>query len=177
MRLARMAVAVGSCAVLLSGCGNDVTEPQISNAPVRTADPQKFREALKECLTVSDDQIAEAVGGEAADKGFYGAICRWTVSGATGTVEVTFNWFESGSLDGERNALEKLGYRYEDIGVQSWKSIQAQPPNDPNSCGVTSRAPDAGIVGWWVQFRPSAAHPDPCEAAVELMKLTLNVAR
>ena len=176
MRAARYAVAVGSCAVLLAGCGDDVTEPQISNATVRE-DPLKFRDALMECQTVADDQIAEAVGGEFADKGFYGAICRWTVSGASGTVEVTFNWFESGSLDGERNALDKLGYQYEDISVQSWKAIKAQPPNDPNSCGVSARAPDAGIVGWWVQFRPSSTHPDPCDAAIELMKLTLNVAR
>ena len=175
--LSRVLLAAITLAGLVVGCGNDVKEPQISNATVRNGSELKFRDALQECQTVSLDQIAEVVGGNSASQSFYGAICRFTVGGQVGSVEVTFNWFESGSLEGERTALEKLGYDFSDVSVQSWKAVQAQPPNDPDSCGVTARAPDAGVVGWWVQYRPGSAHPDPCTTAIDLLKLTLNVAR
>ncbi|QXQ15660.1 DUF3558 domain-containing protein [Skermania piniformis] len=167
--------AVGLLAVS-SGCGKTVTGTALPIGGSATGIGDDFRNLLTECDTVTEDQIAKVVGGEGIERGFFGAICRWDITGSSGNIKVTFNWFESGSLDVERQTLAKLKYEATDITVQGRKAIQERRPNDPDSCGVTVGALDTGIVGWWVQYRPGA-HPDACEAASKLTDLTLNLSR
>ncbi|TSD95071.1 DUF3558 domain-containing protein [Skermania sp. ID1734] len=169
---AAVVVAVGA----LAGCSQTVTGTAM---PAGSANPGggKFRDLLHECDAVSDDQIAKTVGADSIERGFFGAICRWDATGPSGEVKVTFNWFETGSLEVERATLQKLHYGMKDITVQGRKAIQEQPPNDPDSCGVTAGAADTGIIGWWVQYRPGSTHPDPCQAAQKLAELTLNLSR
>jgi hypothetical protein len=114
------------------------------------------------------------VGGDLIERGFIGAICRWDVTGASGSVKVTFDWFENGSLETERATNEDLGWTVTDVTVSSRRAIQIQQPDDPASCGVTAGAPDAGVIGWWVQYRPGSPL-DPCQAATKLMQLALNL--
>ncbi len=175
-RTAALCCAAVVLATGLAGCGRTVTGTALPVGGSVTGGNEQFRNLLTECDTVSEDQIAKSVGGDGIDRGFFGAICRWDVTGPNGNAKVTFNWFESGSLDVERQTLQKLNYEMADITVQGRKAIQERRPNDPDSCGVTVGALDTGIVGWWVQYRPGG-HPDPCEAAKKLVDLTLNLSR
>ncbi len=174
-RVARAVVAVAAAGSVLAGCGNTITGTPSPAGSVGTN--EKFRNLLTECDAVNDKQIADAVGGNSIERGFFGAICRWDVGGPSGNVKVTFNWFESGSLDVEKSTLERLKYSIKDVTIEGRRAIQSQPPNDPDSCGVTAGAPDTGIIGWWVQYRPGSSHPDPCGAATKLAELTLNLSR
>lgn len=167
-------------AFLAAGCGETVTgtpRPEGADLGDFGNANEKFRNLLTECDAVADDQIAKAVGGDSIQRGFFGAICRWDVGGPGGNVKVTFNWFESGSLNNEKATLEKLKYTISETKVEGRRAIQQQRPNDPDSCGITAGAPDQGIIGWWVNYRPGSAHPDPCQAAVKLAELTLNLTR
>lgn len=170
----RTSIAVG--VVLLAGCSTTVHGTPKAESFDSSSDSE-FTNLLTECDAVSDERIAETVGGDAIARGFFGAICRWDVAGPNGIVKVTFNWFENGSLDVEREANEKMMYAVEDITVQGRKAIRLQPPNDLASCGVTAGSPDSGVVGWWVQYLPGSGNPDPCEAATTLMDLTVNLSR
>ena len=170
----RAFVALG--VVLLAGCSTTVQGTPTAQQFDSGTD-SAFTDLLTECDAVADDRITETVGGDAIQRGFFGAICRWDVAGPNGIVKVTFNWFENGSLDAERDANEKMMYSVEDITVQGRKAIRSQPPNDPGSCGVTAGSPDSGVVGWWVQYLPGSGSPDPCEAATTLMDLTINLSR
>ena len=183
----RLLVAVACTALALTGCSTAVDgkafpaggSPTTSGGYVAEGDQpgRQFHNLLTECDTVTEDEISKAVGGETAERIFFGAICRWDITGANGTVKVTFNWFEDGSLEVERATLGKLKYVATDVTIQGRRAIQMQRPNDPDSCGVTAGAADSGIIGWWVQYRPGSAHPDPCAAATKLTELTLNLAR
>lgn len=133
----------------------------------------EFTKLLTECDAVADEKIAETVGAAAVYRGFFGAICRWEGDGPTGVVKVTFNWFETGSLDHERKAGEELGYTVENTTVEGRRALQMRRPNDPMSCGVSAGAATTGIFGWWVQYTAGGA--DPCEAAATLARLTLNL--
>jgi hypothetical protein len=188
MSVKRTAVAVILTALALTGCSKAIEGQAfpVGGAPVDPADGyvaqgdepgRQFRNLLTECDTVTDEEIMKAVDSTAIERIFFGAICRWDLSGSSGNTKVTFNWFEIGSLEVERTTLEKLKYTITDITIQGRRAIQMQRPGDPDSCGVTAGAPDQGIIGWWVQFRPGSPHPDPCAAAVKLTELTLNVAR
>lgn len=165
-----------ACVLLLAGCSSTVQGTPKAESFDSSADTE-FTNLLTECDAVADDRIAETVGGDAIARGFFGAICRWDVAGPNGMVKVTFNWFENGSLDAERDANEKMMYTTSDIVVQGRKAIRVQPPNDPASCGVTAGSPDSGVVGWWVQYLPGSGNPDPCDAATTLMDLTINLSR
>ena len=172
----RRVIAAASTLLLVAGCAQTV-EGTARPASFAGSGGQEFTELLTECDAVSDDQIAETTGADAIERGFFGAICRWDLVGSAGTVKVTFNWFESGTLAAERAADEKMMYTVTDTTVQGRKAIQAQRPNDPDSCGVSAGADRDGIFGWWVQYQPGAAHPDPCQAAAKLADLTLNLSR
>ncbi|MCZ4278070.1 MAG: DUF3558 domain-containing protein [Rhodococcus sp. (in: high G+C Gram-positive bacteria)] len=171
-----VAAALAGAVVLLAGCSTTVEGTPRAESFDGSIDSE-FTDLLTECDAVADDTIAETVGGDAIARGFFGAICRWDVAGGDGIVKVTFNWFENGSLEVEREANEGLEYTVSDITVQGRRALRTQPPADPASCGVTAGSPDSGIVGWWVQYEPGSPTPDPCEAALALMDLTIDVSR
>ncbi|TFI45519.1 DUF3558 domain-containing protein [Rhodococcus sp. 1R11] len=172
----RRVFAAAATLLLAAGCSQTV-EGTAKPQSYAGSGNQEFTKLLTECDAVSDDQIADAAGADEIARGFFGAICRWDLIGSAGIVKVTFNWFESGTLAAERAADEKMTYTVSDTTVQGRKAIQAQRPNDPDSCGVSAGADQAGIFGWWVQYRPGVAHPDPCQAAAKLADLTLNLSR
>lgn len=139
----------------------------------------KFDKLLRECEVVSLEDIEKTVGqGIYVTPSFNGAVCMWDLDGgASGSGMVTLSWYELGSLANEKKNNDRLGYVTNDITVQGRRSIETRRPNDPDSCGVHAPAADAGIVGWWVNYRAGGAHTDPCEAARKLVELTLNLAR
>ncbi|MDQ1178956.1 DUF3558 domain-containing protein [Rhodococcus sp. SORGH_AS_0301] len=171
MRAGRVLAALSVIAVL-AGCGSTIEGTPVA-AGVSGADGE-FRSLLEECDTVTPEQIADVVGGDAIDQGFIGAICRWDLTGPGGAVKVTFDWFETGSLAAEREANERMGWTVSDVEVSSRKALEIRQPDDPASCGVAAQSPDSGVIGWWVQYRPGNP-TDPCESATRLMQLSLNL--
>ncbi|AZZ81103.1 DUF3558 domain-containing protein [Gordonia alkanivorans] len=137
-------------------------------------DTDQFDKLLLECDVLPDAMIADVVaGGGFAERSFSGAICRWLVSGATDVVSVTFNWFEWGNVNLEKETAKKLGFQTENIKVASQSAFTQRSPDRPGVCGVTARAPSRGIFTWFVEPR-SAPAGDPCEAPIKLMELLLQ---
>ncbi len=172
-RAAEATAAIVSVVGLIAGCGSSIDgSPRPEGASV-TGDTERFTALLEECDAVTDEQIAESVAADAIERGFFGAICRWDAVGANGPVKITFNWFETGSLDTEKETGEELGYKVESSTIQGRRAVVMRPPEDPGACGVSVGSPSSGVVGWWVQFTAAAA--DPCKAASTLADLTLNL--
>jgi len=175
-RPVRTAVAVGAVvlsALVTAGCGRSIEGRPIPAGNGAGGASSEFADLLTECDAVTEQKIAETVGVDSVYRGFFGAICRWEGDGPAGVVKVTFNWFETGSLDREREAGEELGYSVEGTTVEGRRALQMRRPNDASSCGVTAGDSTTGIFGWWVQYTSSGA--DPCEAAATLARLTLNL--
>ncbi|WP_430333812.1 DUF3558 domain-containing protein [Rhodococcus sp. ACT016] len=158
----------------LSGCGATVGGTPVPEGATAPGSSSAYAALLTECDAVEPEQIADAVGGGAIERGFFGAICRWSVDGPAGPTRVTFNWFETGTLDVERETSQRLGYAVEDTTVDGRRAVLSRPPGDPGACGIAAGSPVSGVIGWWVQYR-SGGHPDPCEAAATLVKLTLHL--
>ncbi|OCW86286.1 DUF3558 domain-containing protein [Gordonia hongkongensis] len=137
-------------------------------------DTDQFDRLLLECDVLPDAMIADVVaGGGFAERSFSGAICRWLVSGTTDVVSVTFNWFEWGNVNVEKETAKKLGFQTENIKVASQSAFTQRSPDRSGVCGVTARAPSRGIFTWFVEPR-SAPQGDPCEAPIKLMELLLQ---
>ncbi|MET9289388.1 DUF3558 domain-containing protein [Nocardia beijingensis] len=173
-----MAAAAVAVALTVGGCGQVVPgspQPVGGSQPVNT----RLDKLLRECQILSEDQIGKAIGESVTvSESFFGAVCMWDLVGAPGgNGMATLNWYENGTLSNEKQTNNKLGYETTNITIQSSLALQIRRPKDPDSCGVTASAPDNGVIGWWINYRPGSAHPDPCDAAKKLMELTLNLAR
>ncbi|MBF6169119.1 DUF3558 domain-containing protein [Streptomyces gardneri] len=168
---AALALSVGGCSRVVSGSAHPVGGSQSINT--------KLDKLLRECEILSKEQIGKAIGESIqVSESFFGAVCMWDLVGAPGgNGMATLNWYENGTLSNEKQTNNKLGYTTTNITVQSALALQIRRPNDPDSCGVTASAPDNGVIGWWINYRPGSAHPDPCDAAGKLMEMTLNLAR
>ncbi|MFT4125028.1 MAG: DUF3558 domain-containing protein [Gordonia sp. (in: high G+C Gram-positive bacteria)] len=161
---------VAGCSRTIDGVPLSAQEAQ-SRAPgeVNTDD---FDQLTLECEVLRPDQIADTVGGSAAEGIFFGANCRWLVSGAV-TAYVTFNWFEWGSLTVEKNTAKKLGYETETIKISGQTAFTQRHPGRATVCGVSTRAPSRGVYTFWVE-PVAGASGDPCDAPTRLMKLLLS---
>ncbi|MYR08643.1 DUF3558 domain-containing protein [Gordonia sp. SID5947] len=153
--------------------GEPVAVGAADNEQEGHVDTDQYDKLLLECEVLSTAQIAQAVGGSVARGTFNGAICRWLVEGAT-SASVTFNWFEWGDPNVEKETAKKLGYETENIKVASQAAFTQRDPKRPAVCGVTARAPSRGVFTWWVEPRTAAVAADPCAAPIKLMELLLS---
>ncbi|MFD3703732.1 DUF3558 domain-containing protein [Nocardia sp. NPDC058658] len=183
-RFAAAALAVVSAAVLV-GCGQTVPGTPVEvgegggGGGRGTVNVDEFDKLLRECEVLTEEQMGKAVGEEAMfNASFVGAVCMWDVMGAPGGgAKLTLNWYENGSLNVERQTYQKLGYTSAITTIQGASAVEIRRPGDPDSCGVSAKAADAGVVGWWINYRAGSGHPDPCPVAAKLVELTLNRAR
>jgi hypothetical protein len=164
---------LASCTRSVDGQALSVEEARSSAQQSGNADTDQFDQLTLECQVLSTDQVAKAVGGSAAQAIFFGANCRWFVAGAV-TAYVTFNWFEWGNLNVEKDTDKQLGYTTENIKIASQTAFTARDPKRPAVCGVTTKAPSRGIYTFWVEPVGSGAFDDPCTAPTKLMELLLN---
>lgn len=131
--------------------------------------PKQFDKLLRECEAVSDDVIVDTVGGSGLpNQYFHGAVCMWRINSTAGSVDVTFGWFENGSVRAEEKTARALGYEITTTTVEGTTGFYQRRPGTPATCAVT--APYSGVITWWVQ----GGSADPCETASQLMKLTLK---
>ncbi|APB01864.1 DUF3558 domain-containing protein [Nocardia seriolae] len=179
-----LALTVLALTVTLAGCGKTVPGTALpaggtAGTGGTTRINTNFDKLLRECTVVAIDDIGKSVGDNMyVEPSFNGAVCMWNLTGgAAGSGMVTLSWYEEGSLGNEKQNNDRLKYVSNDITVQGRRSVETRRPNDPDSCGVSAPAADAGIVGWWVNYRSGSAHADPCDAARKLVELTLNLAR
>ncbi|MEU4598717.1 DUF3558 domain-containing protein [Nocardia sp. NPDC023988] len=180
-------IATAAAALLLTatlaGCGGTID----GNARPAPEDERgggekvntNFDNLLRECEVVDIAKIGEIVGNaQMVETSFSGAVCMWDIDDAPGgSAMATLNWYEMGTLNNEKTTNEKLGYLTGDITVQGRRALQVRRPGDNDSCGVTAPAADVGVIGWWINYRPGSAHPDPCAGAQKLVELTLDLAR
>ncbi|GED99773.1 hypothetical protein nbrc107696_02200 [Gordonia spumicola] len=161
-------LGVASCTV----DGTPVRQGRDVGTDTGHVDTDKFEKLLAECEILPATQIAKAVGGSIASPGFFGANCRWVVT-TPAVVDVTFNWFEWGDFNHEKDTAKRLGFTTDNIQVQSSAAFTARDPKRPAVCGVTAKAPMGGIYTWWVE--PSTASAgDACAAPIKLMELILT---
>lgn len=166
------ALAAG-CARSVEGQALSVEQAGSSDQQSGNVDTDQFDRLTLECQVVSTDQVAKAVGGTSAEAVFFGANCRWLVSGPV-TAYVTFNWFEWGTLNVEKDTDKKLGYLTENVTIASQAAFTVKDPKRPAVCGVTTRAPSRGVYTFWVEPVGSGSSDDPCAAPTKLMELLLN---
>src|ERR1700755_372681 len=88
--------------VTVAGCSQTVTGTAQS-AQCGVPDPNRsYGYVDNRCGLLVDGSIQQAIGADHIVRPYSGAVCQYVLARGSGIVDVTFSWYETGSLDRER---------------------------------------------------------------------------
>jgi hypothetical protein len=99
-------------------------------------------------------------------------VCQYVLGRGDKTIDVTFSWFESGSLERERALATERGATISATDVERHEGFLARRDSTGAACSATAAA-GTGVLSWWVQFRGQSSG-DPCQEAEKLLAATLR---
>ncbi len=121
------------------------------------------------CGLLLDGTVQEIVGAKDVVRAYSGAVCQYLLRRGPAVTDVTFFWFESGTLERERSVASQRNAQITDVVVQRHDGFLAR---SGSGCAATA-ATNPGVASWWVQFRGEAGS-DPCATAQKLLDKTLS---
>lgn len=128
------------------------------------------------CGLLSDITVQEIVGAEDLVRSYVGPVCQYVMSMQSSIVDVTYSWFETGSLARERAVAEQNGAQLTELVIERHQAFVARRSVTGNACAATADT-NPGVASWWVQIRPdgeAAVGADACQDAQDLLAKTLS---
>jgi Protein of unknown function (DUF3558) len=119
-----------------------------------------------------DGSIQQTIGADHIVRPYSGAVCQYVLARGSAMVDVTFSWYETGSLDRERGLAAQRGATITDKIVERHQAFLARRDTTGAACSATAAA-GTGVLSWWVQFR-GQHNGDPCKDAEKLLTATLQ---
>jgi hypothetical protein len=170
-RVLMVAAAILAAVTAVDGCSRTV-----GGAPARVteqADPTAHRYGYTEdrCGLLADVTVQELVGADKVVRPYSGAVCQYILIKQSIFVDLTYSWFETGSLDRERAQAQANRAQITDALVERHQAFTARRAVTGNACSATA-ATNPGVASWWVQIRGESPI-DPCQQAQELLSKTL----
>lgn len=173
-----VAVAAVTIAVTAAGCAQLVGGTAQRAQPGVPDPTRSYGYVDDRCGLLQDGSIQEVLNAENVVRPYSGAVCQYVLSrqdaGAASPVmiDVTFSWFESGSIGRERTLADQRGAQVTDTVVDRHQVFLARRATTGVSCSATAAA-GPGVLTWWVQFRGQSTG-DPCADAEKLLASTLS---
>jgi hypothetical protein len=178
----RYFAAVGATAVIAAvagaGCSETVSGTAQRAQPVVPDPARDYGYVDDRCGLLHDATVQQALGADHVVRPYSGAVCQYLLSRGNGsqvTIDVTFSWFQAGSLQRERELATGRGATITDTDIERHKAFLARRDTTGAACSASAAA-GTGVLSWWVQFRdPSTGRTgDPCVAAEKLLAATLK---
>ena len=143
----------------------------------RMPDPERNYGYIDDrCGLLDDTSVQEILGADGVTRPYSGAVCQyilWAGSEKTAaTIDVTFSWFDTGSLDRERELVAARGAVVTDLVLDRHDGFSARRDITGAACSATAAA-GSGVLSWWVQLRGQSTG-DPCADAEKLLSATLR---
>lgn len=172
-RVSQVAVAAVTATAIAAGCSSTVS------GTARRADPglpdpnRSYGYVDDRCGLLGDSSVQETLAADHVVRPYSGAVCQYVLTRGNATVDVTFSWFESGSLVREHALATKRGATITDVDVERHEAFLARRDTTGAACSATAAA-GTGVLSWWVQFRGRSGGGDPCQDAEKLLSATLR---
>lgn len=156
----------------VAGCAHTVSGTA-QRAQLGVPDPDRSYGYLHDrCGLLADETVQQTLGADSVVRPYSGAVCQYVLMRGDARVDVTFAWFETGSLDRERALADDRGAEVTDTVIDRHSAFLARRDVTGAACSATAAA-GTGVLSWWVQLRnPSAG--DPCGDAEKLLSATLQ---
>ena len=171
-RVNPVAVVAVTAVVTVAGCSEAVSGTA-RRAPFAVPDPNRSYGYVDDrCGLLVDSSIQQAIGADHITRPYSGAVCQYVLARGSAMVDVTFSWYETGSLDRERTLATERGATVTEKVVERHQAFLARRDTTGAACSATAAA-GTGVLSWWVQFR-GQPNGDPCKDAEKLLTATLQ---
>lgn len=177
-RVNQVAAAAVTAAVIV-GCSSTVSGTA-RRAHLGVPDPTRSYGYVDDrCGLLLDSSVEETLAADHVVRPYSGAVCQYVLTrgdvgpGVPQIIDVTFSWFESGSLERERELATERGATIIDTDVERHDAFLARRDTTGAGCAATAAA-GTGVLSWWVQFRGKSSGGDPCQDAEKLLSATLR---
>jgi hypothetical protein len=158
--------------VTVAGCSQTVSGTA-RRALFAVPDPNRSYGYVDDrCGLLVDSSIQQAIGADHIVRPYSGAVCQYVLARGSAMVDVTFSWYETGSLDRERSLATERGATVTEKVVERHQAFLARRDTTGAACSATAAA-GTGVLSWWVQFR-GQHNGDPCKDAEKLLTATLQ---
>jgi hypothetical protein len=164
-----MAVAAG---MAVTGCSHTVDGTAERAELQADQSGRNFGYIDDSCGRLADSTVRDTIEAEEVVRPYSGAVCQYVLSRRNSTIDATFSWFDTGTLDRERAVAAARGAMVTETVVQRYPTFLARSSTTGVSCSATTSA-NPGVLSWWVQFR-GELDGDPCVEAKNLLAATLS---
>jgi hypothetical protein len=178
-RVNQVAVTAVIVAAVVAGCSSTVSGTPRRAQPAVPDPTRSYGYAEDRCGLLLDGTVQETLAADHVVRPYSGAVCQYVLTrgdGGSGTprvIDVTFSWFESGSLERERELAAERGATITDADVERHEAFLARRDTTGAACSATAAA-GTGVLSWWVQYRGDTRDADPCPEAEKLLSATLR---
>ena len=180
-RVNQVAAAAVTVAAVVAGCSSTVSGTARRAQPGVPDPTRSYGYVDDRCGLLLDGSVQETLSADHVVRPYSGAVCQYVLTrGNTGTgagasqmIDVTFSWFESGTLARERELATERGATITDTDVERHDAFLARRDTTGAGCAATAAA-GTGVLSWWVQFRGKSSGGDPCQDAEKLLSATLR---
>ena len=171
-RVSPVAVVAVTAVVTVAGCSQTVSGTA-RRAHSAVPDPNRSYGYVDDrCGLLVDGSIQQTIGADHIVRPYSGAVCQYVLARGSAMVDVTFSWYETGSLDRERVLATERGATITEKVVERHEAFLARRDTTGAACSATAAA-GTGVLSWWVQFR-GQPNGDPCQDAEKLLTATLQ---
>src|SRR5262245_55751872 len=125
-RVNQVAVVAVTTVVAVAGCAQSVTGTARRAHPA-VPDPTRSYGYLEDrCGLLVDTSIQQALGADNLVRPYSGAVCQYVLARGTAMVDVTYSWFETGTLERERALAGERGATITDKVVERHPAFVAR---------------------------------------------------
>jgi hypothetical protein len=160
-----MLITVMGCSHTVSGTVRRVTHED-------GASERGYGYTDNRCGLLQDISIQHVVDADQLVRPYSGAVCQYVLRRASTFIDLTYSWFETGSLDRERGVAQSNKEQISDVVIERRRAFLARRSVTDSACSATA-ATDPGVASWWVQIRDDSS-TDPCQIAQTLLAKTLS---
>ncbi len=182
-RVNQVAAAAVTAAAIVAGCSSTVSGTARRAHPGEPDPTRSYGYVDDRCGLLLDGSVQETLSADHVVRPYSGAVCQYVLTrgeagsdsgtGASQLIDVTFSWFESGSLERERELAAERGATITDTDVERHDAFLARRDTTGAGCSATAAA-GTGVLSWWVQFRGKSNGGDSCQDAEKLLSATLR---
>ncbi len=172
-RVNQVVVVAVTAAAIVAGCSSTVSGTARRAHPAVPDPTRSYGYVDDRCGLLVDSSVQEALAADHVVRPYSGAVCQYVLTRGNTTMDVTFSWFETGSLERERELATERGATITATVVERHEAFLARRDTTGAACSATAAA-GTGVLSWWVQFRGQSGGGDPCRDAEKLLAATLQ---